>query len=299
MLRATPSIEPSELERHYREMINDGYTVSKTVFSESEVAGMLSAFERLMKKVRTKPESFEGTRYTSREARFEDTWGVSNIFVPELYEPALASIFGHPRFMAPIHRILGSDLRFWSAHGLWSPEKVDYELNWHKDNYETDYYLTSGRPTHVQFNVCLTDDSSFRVIPGSHRRPISDSEREAIESKWTGQMPGEVAVRCEPGDVVYFNHHAIHRGTCSAKETRRTLHMRLQRRDEPTGGGTSLGYMREQRFIEMVEPALASLMRSLIEWDDAHPITKPEAIRRLMIRRGIRTHEAGAKKPED
>lgn len=284
-----------DLERHHQELLTEGFTIVRGVFDRAEVAVMYEANERIVAKVRADPQRYVGTRYTCREPGAVDTWGVNNIFSPELYEPALAATFGNERFMALSHRVLGDRLRFWSAHTLWSPQRVAYELNWHKDNHEIDHHHPAGHPRHVQFNVCLTEDHSFRALPGSHRRPVTPQEREVIESYGTGPMPGEVVAHCAPGDVVYMNYHMIHRGSCSPGVHRRTLHMNVQSQDEPTGGQTSYGYMRDPEYLARVEPALAALMRSAIEWDDSHPISRAEARRRMRVRGVVRAHTAGGK----
>ena len=115
--------------------------------------------------------------------------------------------------------VLGDDLRFWAAHTLWSPQLVNYELSWHKDNYENGHYDPSGRSRHVQFNFCLTADDSFRAIPGSHRRPMTDQEHTVVEAHATGPLAGEVIVPCQAGDVLYMNYHMIHRGSCTTRGT--------------------------------------------------------------------------------
>lgn len=281
------------LDAHVEEFFTNGYTVVPGVFTEDEVATFLAANERIVQKVRSTPERFVGSRYTARQDGQVDTWGVNNIFMPDLYEPELAKIFGHHGFMEPVHAILGPRLRFWSAHSLWSPHHVDYELNWHKDNHEHEHYDPDGKPRHVQFNVCLSEDNSFHAIPGSHRRPLTDRERAEIETLGTGRMPGEVVVDCRPGDVIYMNYHMVHRGSCRAGVFRRTLHMNVQSQEEPTGGQTSLTWMRDPEYLDGVEPALAALMRNAIAWDDSHPIGRAEARRRMRVRQDVRRHVAG------
>jgi hypothetical protein len=192
------------------------------------------------------------------------------------------------------YAMLGPDLRFWSAHMLWSPQMTAYDLAWHKDNHENDHYDPAGRPRHVQFNVCMAYDYSFRAIPGSHRRPMTDVERESVKTLSTDPLPGEVRVECGPGDVIYMNYHMLHRGACEPDYFRRTLHMNVQSMNEPTGGQTSYSFMREPGYLDGVDPALAGLMRKSIEWDDAHPIDRAEARRRMRISHDLRRSTAGA-----
>jgi len=269
----------------------DGFVRIPGLFSPAEVAPALAALEELRATVLARPEK-HAVRYSSRPPGPIDVWGVSNIMTPGLYDDRLAEVLAHPGLLGFVQEVLGPRLRFWTAHALWSPEMVDYELSWHKDNEEHEYYEASGRPTHVQFNVCLTADDAFRVVPGSHRRPLTDAEREEIGRLGSGELPGEVLVPCEAGDVLFFNHHAVHRGSCENGGPRRTLHMNLQAANEPVGGQTSWKFMREPGYLETVHPTLREMMRRTIEWDDAHPISRAEAMRRLRSKRDILARDA-------
>ncbi|MGW7466974.1 phytanoyl-CoA dioxygenase family protein [Streptomyces xantholiticus] len=294
-------VAPAEesLEAHLVRFAVQGFTVARGVFTPDEVSGMLAASERVVSKVRADPSSFGAPtvpRYSNRTEGAVDTWGVDNMFAPRLYEPELGAVFGHEKFMAFSHAVLGPDLRFWAAHLLWSPEKTTYQLGWHKDQHENDHYDPTGKSRHVQFNVCLTDDKSFRAVPGSHRRPMTDAEREAVSADSSAALDGEVRVECSAGDVIYMNHHMLHRGSCEPGQVRRTLHMNVQSMDEETGGQTSYSYMREPGYLETVDPALAALMRKAIEWDDNHPIDRAEARRRMRISHDLRRSTAGAAK---
>lgn len=280
----------SALMAHVEEFLADGYTVMRAVFGPDEVARLRAANERIVTKVKAQPQAYP-TRYTARTEGIVDTWGVNNIFEPRLYEADLASIFDHRRFMAFPELVLGVHLRFWSAHSLWSPDHVDYELNWHKDNHET-HFDPTGATRHVQFNVCLTPDESFLAVPGSHRRPLTEPEQRQFDTFGVDPLPGQIPVGCQAGDVIYMNYHMLHRGSCANGVHRRTLHMNVQSMAEPTGGQVSWGYLREPGYLDRVEPGLATLMRRAIEWDDAHPIDRAEARRRLRVRRDVRNHIA-------
>lgn len=272
-----------------------GYTHVPNAFDEQTVDALTEALHTVRAKVVSDPESYE-TRYTSRDPESGvDTWGVSHVFAPELYEDVFGAVFENPVLMGFAHAVLGPELRFWAGHALWAPERVDYELNWHRDNGENDHYAPDGRSTHVQFNVCLTDDASFHVIPGSHRRPFTDLERLEVEETGHGPLPGETIVPCARGDILFMNHHALHRGSCAAGKPRWTLHMNIQARDEPTGGRTSWRFMREPGYLDRMRPAVRELMANTIAWDDANPPSMRE-LRTLMRRsRAIKSHDANAR----
>ncbi|MFE7741629.1 phytanoyl-CoA dioxygenase family protein [Nocardia sp. NPDC057455] len=279
------------MNQHVRAFTDQGFALVPQVLDKPTRERWWAAVDRIAARVRSAPGAYD-SRYTLRAEHDTDTWGVSHIFDPGLYDPAFAEIFDHPGVMGFVRAVLGEQLRFWTAHALWEPTSVDYELNWHKDNMETDRYAPDGRSTHVQFNVCLTADDCFRVVPGSHRRPLTDVERAQVEAHGTDPLPGEVTVRCRPGDVLFMNHHALHRGSGAAGVVRRTLHVNLQAADEPTGGHTSWRFMRQEGYLERMTPVVRELMENTIAWDDAHPLPVSEVVRRRRASRDIKKHEA-------
>lgn len=289
-MSTTTAQDQNLLDHHLEEFVDQGFTVMRGVFSAGEQERYLTANERIVAKVRADPQRY-GTRFTARSEDLVDTWGVNNIFQPDLYEPELAAIFDHEGFMAFPRFVLGQHLRFWSAHSLWSPQHVDYELNWHKDNYET-HFDPTGATRHVQFNVCLTPDSSFKAVPGTHRRPLTEEEQKAFDDQSTGPLPGAVPVDCGAGDVIYMNYHMLHRGSCSTTAHRRTLHMNVQSMAEQTGGQVTWGYMRDPEYLAAVRPGLRRLMRRAVDWDDSHPVDRAEVRRRMRVRHDVAKHIA-------
>ncbi|KAL5337738.1 hypothetical protein BJX70DRAFT_226016 [Aspergillus crustosus] len=121
---------------------------------------------------------------------------------------------------------------------LIAPESEDFELRWHRDDIPSDVspeeeqrLLDSkspgGRQSHAQYNLALCDDSSLIVVPGSHRRMRTETERNA--DPFEGDLPGQVVVELKPGDAVFYDSNILHRGVYKAKEqggeeTRLTLH---------------------------------------------------------------------------
>jgi ectoine hydroxylase-related dioxygenase (phytanoyl-CoA dioxygenase family) len=237
------------------------------------------------------PEAYD-TRYTRRSTSDSDTWGVNHIFDPRLCRDGFGRLFEETSVVAIAEAILGGPLRFWGGHALWAPRSVDYSLNWHRDFGEHDVHIASGIGHHVQFNVCLRDDDSFRVVPGSHRRALTDEEAEAVRRKGTGPLPDEAVVRCSRGEVLFMNAHALHRGACTAGSERLTLHLSVQSAHAETGGLTSHAFMREPGYLERQRPIVRELMTRLVQWDDAHPRSLSERLRRARISRDIKRHQA-------
>ncbi|WP_152656281.1 phytanoyl-CoA dioxygenase family protein [Oceanobacillus sp. CFH 90083] len=266
------------MQNYVDEFIRNGFVVLPKALNEKEIANLRVALENVYLKVNKDPNNFE-TRYTYRDGDKFDTWGVYHIFSNELYEESFGDVFYISKLMEFVKLTLGEELRFWGAHALWSPREIDYELNWHKDYGEHHVFDPNGTPTHVQFNICLYDDSSFKAIPGSHRRPLTDLENAQLAKKGIDSLPGEKLVECKAGDVLFMNSHTFHRGACSSKKIRRTLHMNLQPRNEPTGGHGTWRFIRDEGFLEGMNPIVRGLMENAIEWDDNNPLSLQESMR--------------------
>lgn len=254
-------------EQQVEEFRDQGFLVVRHVLEDAERALLLAALERIMTKVHAHPDRFH-TRYVKKT---DDTWGCGDVFIPELYEEALANYLARKDLLDGIKALLGtSRLRFWGGHALWSPERIPYNLFWHRDG-TPDLHDPTGRSTHVQFNTALGPDSAFLAIPGSHRRPLTDAEHHAVINKLPDSLAGEVVAHCEPGDVVFMNAWTLHRGRSPAQGGRRTLHFNLQPADEPYGAGSARTWMRDPAYQQQLPDPVRELMRNLIDWDDTHP----------------------------
>lgn len=121
---------------------------------------------------------------------------------------------------------------------LVAPEQKDFELRWHRDDIpstvtpEEELRLLKskspqGRQSHAQYNLALCPDTSLIVIPGSHRRIRTETERNA--DPYEAYLPGQLTVKLAPGDAVFYDSNILHRGVYKPKpengeETRLTLH---------------------------------------------------------------------------
>ena len=113
----------------------------------------------------------------------------------------------------------------------------DFELRWHRDDVRPDISQEEeksqleaksrgGRQAHTQYNIALTSDSSLVVVPGSHGRVRTDVER--VADPYAAELPGQIVVRMQPGDAVFYDSNILHRGVYKAKRPgdvgRYTLH---------------------------------------------------------------------------
>jgi ectoine hydroxylase-related dioxygenase (phytanoyl-CoA dioxygenase family) len=243
-----------------------GFIVVKGLIPPEMLSPLQEGLERVIAKVRANPEMFR-TRYVSSTRT--DIWGVGDVFQPTLFEQSFADYLGCDPLLDAIGSILGTEMRFWGGHALWSPERETYDLIWHRDGNDETYYDPTGHTTHVQFNSALGPDNSFRAVAGSHLRPLTDQERAVIR---TGKdpLPGEVIGFCEPGDVLLMNAMAVHRGMSAPNAGRRTLHFNLQPKSEPQGGNSTRPWMLQPDFLPRFPPRAQALFENLISFDQAN-----------------------------
>ena len=116
--------------------------------------------------------------------------------------------------------------------------KRDFELCWHRDDVrpdldpaeeqrQLDEKSPQDRQLHAQYNIALYEDSSLVVVPGSHRRVRTQTEREA--DPYAAELPGQVTVTLNAGDGLFYDSNILHRGVykgidAETETGRMTLH---------------------------------------------------------------------------
>ncbi|KAI1473105.1 uncharacterized protein F4812DRAFT_39504 [Daldinia caldariorum] len=105
----------------------------------------------------------------------------------------------------------------------------DFQLRWHRDDIPGDASAAQElarlrEPAwHAQWNLALCDgDESLVVVPGSHARPRTERERAA--DPFDADMPGQLVVKLDAGDVVFYNNNILHRGRYDGSRERLSLH---------------------------------------------------------------------------
>ncbi|KXT04904.1 hypothetical protein AC578_3449 [Pseudocercospora eumusae] len=104
----------------------------------------------------------------------------------------------------------------------------DWSLRWHRDdigpdvNPEEELERLQEPMLHAQWNLALYEDQSLIVVPGSHKRARTPMERAA--DPYEDDMPGQLAVKVYPGDIVFYNNNILHRGVYDSSIERMTLH---------------------------------------------------------------------------
>jgi hypothetical protein len=256
----------------------DGFVVDRGVF-DRDTLDRLRALAGKVKEIACR-EFPDGTRYWTGKQYVLDrltpaqralaTWGIGEITRPSLFQPGLVNVFALPRVSTMMHALLGPEPRAWGIKILWTPRLVPYNLHWHRDQMKPALYdLVATKPAandHIQFNAALNHDNCFVVIPGSHRRALTPAEWRAINQNPTAALPGQVTVELEPGDILYMDAHALHRGQSDTSQDRLTLHYSAQAQWvslKPWGDPEDFDWIQSSAFIDQLHPETRPLYERL------------------------------------
>ncbi|KAK0945143.1 hypothetical protein LTR29_003490 [Friedmanniomyces endolithicus] len=220
-------------------LARDGFVRIPNILSASDLARFRTAAQHATARaragqwpfVRTVPKQFPP--WPVSEATTEGIWGVQHLLHPSM-PAADRRVFAESYFggtmVAAVTALLDcreEELVMELYNMLVCPPK-DFALRWHRDDIgpdvAADVELERLREPmmHAQWNLALYPDSSLVVVPGSHRRSRTEEERKA--DPYEDDMPGQVHVSMEAGDIVFYNNNILHRGVYDCKAERMTLH---------------------------------------------------------------------------
>jgi len=208
-----------------------GYVIIDNAIPDGMLQPLREATGRVAEKTR------RGEWPYKRSTGEDDIWGVSHLLHPDLCEPIFAEYMASPVVIDVVGGLLRLStedrpkrLQLDLVNMLLNPAKRDYEIDWHRDTVRADFppeeeikELTK-RQYGVQWNTALYDEACLYIVPGSHRRPKTEEEREIVLSRPKDFMPGQMAVRLKAGQGVYYNANLLHRGVYPRDMRRETLH---------------------------------------------------------------------------
>ena len=244
----------------------DGYVLIPSLLSPSQLASLVPtatntatlARSGAWPHFRTVPKQFPPWPKDPPSASEGGIWGVQHLLHPEMPGRAeYAKVYFDERVLGVVEELLslkpGGAAAAAAADGgggdeealvmelfnmLVAPETRDFELRWHRDDIPNTATPSEeaellhakspeGRQSHAQYNLALCSDASLIVVPGSHRRVRTETERAA--DPYEPYIPGQKVVELKPGDAVFYDSNILHRGVYHGKkegdeETRLTLH---------------------------------------------------------------------------
>ena len=225
---ASPNLR-EDLER-------DGFVLIPSALDPSQVASLRQACHHITDLaragkwpyIRTLPKQFPPWSADPSHG----IWGVQHLLHPDMPgQQEFAASYFADAIIAPVKAIIGCDSDgdlVMELYNLLVRPDEDFQLRWHRDDIphsasaEEQMLRLNAPAWHAQWNLALYDDSSLIVVPGSHLRPLTDTERDA--DPFEKDMPGQKVVHMKAGDIVFYNNNFLHRGVYNAKVERMTLH---------------------------------------------------------------------------
>lgn len=220
---------------HLSKLEKDGFVVVKAIVDgeklqalrESSAEATALAREGGWPHVRTVGKQFPPWDPTVENG----IWGVQHLMNPELPgNDIFTSLYFSEEILGIVRELLqcsDDQLVMELFNMLVRPEK-DFELRWHRDDIPADATADqemerlSHPAFHAQYNFALFEDDSLVLVPGSHARARTDTERQADPFEKT--LPDQLVVKLEPGDIAFYNNNILHRGVYDSTKERMTLH---------------------------------------------------------------------------
>ena len=253
--------------------VENGYIIRKGALSQTDIQAYQTAIDRILHKCRVEGLHADHLRYIDGER--DDIWGVNNIFHPSIREQALVDALAHPQILDVIKALIGERLRYHLCTLLVSSERKPYHINWHRDSapdgevpLET---LLSRLRSHVQLNGALYDDETLYIVPGSHRRELTDTERAVLQQTPKAEMPNQLTVKLEPSDIVFYNSSLLHKGYNPIDAKRQTLHYAVvvaPPANKPANpqSPTSQEWLNDPAFLNNLPPRLKPLFDNWLKY---------------------------------
>ena len=229
----------------------------------------------------------------------DNIWGVQHLLHPEMSaRDSFADLYFSQEVLSVVEELVGlkgdpeadDKLVMELFNLLISPaDNTDFELCWHRDDIRPDVSpeeearqlsekSPNGQQLHAQYNIALFDDASLIVIPGSHRRVRTETERTA--STCEASLPGQLIVELGPGDAVFYDSNILHRGVYKGIDASQTLgRMTLH-------GSVGLADHGPQRARQVLQHAVGQWVdRAQFKTDDMTGI-RAEAMRKRLVAMG-------------
>jgi ectoine hydroxylase-related dioxygenase (phytanoyl-CoA dioxygenase family) len=191
---------------------------------------------------------------------------------PEVVQPAFIDSLERGPYLPIIEQILGSQVRYSLFGMLAGGDGEAYIQGWHRDLAPIEGEgqmpaLESSMSRVVQINGPLFFDRYVTIVPGSHLRPTTVEEIAVIRNDPAGEMPGQIEVEMEPGDVMFYQPNLWHRGFNPTGELRWTMHHAFIRADVPVclHEQGQEAWMQTPGYLESLPPRVRAFMQGYLD----------------------------------
>jgi ectoine hydroxylase-related dioxygenase (phytanoyl-CoA dioxygenase family) len=255
----------AEQKAQYR---RDGYLILRQVVAPEEIAALKADIRDLAER----SALGEGPEipWIDREKRIPERLG--QLLRPGWVRPAFLDSLERGPYFPVSEQILGGPVRYSLFGMLAGGDGKAYIQNWHRDLAPTHGehelpILERNYRLLVQTNAPLFPDRYLAIVPGSHLRPTTDAEREVLATAPGGDMPGQITVDMEPGDIAFYYPNLLHRGYNPVGAMRWTLHHAFMLASQPVavherGQGRWIG---QSGYLESLPAAMRVYFQRYLE----------------------------------
>ena len=141
-----------------------------------------------------------------------------------------------PVLFVPVTQLFGEQLHFHGTQMFFNPLGGHRRPYWHRDiQYmgcaESEQQALLGQLCNLHIRIPLRPERSFMLVPGSHARWDTELERDVrLERSGHGSWEELASARpfdLQPGDVLLFSAHMLHRGSYQGNSDRLSLDLML------------------------------------------------------------------------
>ncbi len=215
------------------ELLGNGFCIVRNAVPPSELDRLRTVFEglldgqrRIWRRERGPEDPPDGVWETSPQPRLVGYEGL----VDGESAAAVELLLGRPLEVS--RRIMGAEAAPTQFMMMCNPVRDHGPAAWHRDIHPIDQAPVAGLqrdllangPGYLQWNLPLYDDGVLWVVPGSHRRPNTAAENEALAEDPRRPLPGAMRVELAAGDAVVYTNLILHWGSDYSRRLRRTVH---------------------------------------------------------------------------
>lgn len=220
---------------HLANLERDGFVVIKSIVSPEKLEILREAskkVEAMARKgdwphIRTVGKQFPPWEFNPEKG----IWGVQHLMNPDMPgKEIFTELYFSEAILSIVKELLEceDDQLVMELFNMLVRPEHQFDLRWHRDDIPAEATAEEemerlGRPGfHAQYNFALFEDDSLILVPGSHKRPRTDVERNA--DPFEKVLPDQLVVKLEPGDIAFYNNNILHRGVYDYTKERVTLH---------------------------------------------------------------------------
>ena len=201
----------------------DGYFVREKVFSPGENDQLRRVAEDVVAGKREMPLAHIDQNALVRDGKDERAgiYGMHKIHHPSCYIPEFLARVRDPRLTDPLLDILGPDILGINNLFIWKAPKIGLGFPWHQDKFYFGKRFKTATTvgTWTAIDPADRDNGCLYVIPGSHKRAISEhddiagSQQNEFKLARDARDEDGIAVEVPPGAVIWFHSHLLHKST--------------------------------------------------------------------------------------